>query len=753
MITERQIWITALVLAITLRCSASVIVKPGTDPRAPSTVKMADLLARIYRQNDWQADPNKPVERVYYYRQLLLRPLPRGKEARARYELAIYLLQSGNSASAMEEARKLREWLPTSGRAANPEFDRELIELQALASLRMGEQQNCLKNHNAQSCVYPIHGGGVHTDRAGAEGAAALWSKLMQQGRATLMDRWLLNIAWMTLGGIPRGAPRSWIISPDSILPNEYDVGRFLDVAPQAGLTIDGHSGGSIAEDFDGDGYFDLVVSSSGPRDQLRFFHNNGDGTFTDQTHAAGLDGETGGLNIIHADYNNDGWPDILVLRGGWWGKFGNYPCSLLRNNGPNPQGQITFTDVTEAAGLLSAHPTQTAAWADYDNDGLLDLMLGHETSVEDPYPSELFHNNGNGTFTDVAAKAGVANLRFVKGVAWGDYNNDGRPDLYIARKGAPGLLFRNDGPDATRGWKFTDVTQEAGVSEPKESFATWFFDYNNDGLLDLLVAGFYIDTLDDIPAFHMGLPNKAEHPRLYRNNGNGTFTDVTKDVKLDRVILPMGAGFGDLDNDGWLDCYFGTGAPDYEALLPNRMFRNDHGVRFQDVTSSGGFGQLQKGHAVSFADFNRDGNQDIFEVIGGAFPGDTYMSSLLLNPGHANHWLGLKLEGVKSNRSAIGARVRVDFDEPSGSRSVYRVVNSGTSFGDAPFELHFGLGQARAIRGVSIQWPSGLKQHLADLSLDTIYKLREGEKAAVRLRVKRFSFPEASEAMHHVMP
>ncbi len=181
-------------------------------------------------------------------------------------------------------------------------------------------------------------------------------------------------------------------------------------------------------------------------------------------------------MNIIHADYNNDGWPDILVLRGGWWGKFGNYPVSLLRNNGPNAQGQITFTDVTEEAGLLTAHPTQTAAWADYDNDGWLDLMIGHESSTEDPHGSELFHNNHDGTFTNVAEKMGVANLRYVKGVAWGDFNNDGRPDLYVSRKGAPNLLFRNDGDH------FTDVTWQAGVPSPSTIFGTYFFDYDNDG-------------------------------------------------------------------------------------------------------------------------------------------------------------------------------------------------------------------------------------------------------------------------------
>jgi hypothetical protein len=729
---------------------AALLQPNDADPRAESTRKMAELLAQIYHDQDWKADPNKAAERVVYYRRLLSQPNDKSKEVRARFDLAQFLLQAGDSAGAVAEIVKLRAVLKQDGIRLKPDFDRQITELHGLACLRSGEQQNCLENHNAQSCVYPLRGGGLHKSRQGAQCAVEQWSTLLKEGRGTLIDKWLLNLAWMTLGGPPQDAPPDWII-PSSILKSDYDVGRFQDVAPAAGLEATTHSGGSVAEDFDGDGYFDLVISSSGPRDQLRYFHNNGDGTFTDQTHAAGLEGETGGLNVIHADYNNDGRPDLLVLRGGWWGKFGGYPCSLLRNNGPNAQGQITFTDVTVEAGLLSPHPTQTAAWADYDNDGYLDLLLGHETSVDDPYPSELFRNNGDGTFTNVAVELGLADLGYVKGVAWGDFNNDGRPDLYISRKGKPNLLFRNDGPDPAHGWKFTNVNEVAGVSEPVQSFATWFFDYDNDGFPDLLVTGYYIDTLDDIPAFHLGLPNKAEVPRLYHNNGDGTFKDVTKAVGLDRVILAMGVGFGDLDNDGWLDCYFGTGTPDYEALLPNRMFRNDNGRKFQDVTTSGGFGQLQKGHAISFADFNRDGNEDVFEVLGGAVPGDTYMSVLLENPGHANHWLGLKLVGVKSNRSAVGARVRVELNEPQ-ARSIYRIVNSGTSFGDTPFEQHIGLGPAHAIKQVEIQWPAGGKQTFTGLEVDSLYQLREGDAKATLRNIKPFRYLTGAAQMHHEM-
>ena len=268
--------------------------------------------------------------------------------------------------------------------------------------------------------------------------------------------------------------------------------------------------------------------------------------------------------------------------------------------------------------------------------------------------------------------------------------------------------------------WWFADVTQHAGVAEPIDSFATWFWDYDNDGWLDLFVAPFKLPEPGEIAAFHMGLPNHAERPRLFHNNHDGTFSDVTKSMALDRAMLVMGSNFGDLDNDGWLDCYLGTGSPDFRALLPNRMFRNDHGRVFQDVTTAGGFGHLQKGHAVAFADFDNDGDLDIFEVIGGFYQGDAYQSVLFENPGHGNHWLSLELEGVKSNRSAIGARIRVRAKTPEGPRDIFRVVTAGGSFGDSPFRVHVGLEHTSAITEVEVRWPgSQAVQLFRNLALD----------------------------------
>ena len=297
-----------------------------------------------------------------------------------------------------------------------------------------------------------------------------------------------------------------------------------------------------------------------------------------ERTEEAGFTGLYGGLNMIHADYDNDGDLDILVLRGAWLGDAGRHPNSLLRNDGTG-----RFRDVTLLAGLGDEHfPTQTAAWSDYDNDGDLDLFIGNES-----YPCQLFENRGDGTFRDVATKAGVTNDGMAKGCVWGDFDDDGDPDLYVSNLGSENRLYRNDG----RG-RFTDVAGELGVTGPIESFPCWFWDYNNDGSLDLFVAAYWID-MQDFVADYLGLPHRAEVDRLYQGDGRGGFQSVGAELGIDRVTLAMGSNFGDLDNDGFLDFYLGTGYPEYEGLMPNRMYHNRAGERFTEITTAGGFGHL----------------------------------------------------------------------------------------------------------------------------------------------------------------
>jgi hypothetical protein len=501
-------------------------------------------------------------------------------------------------------------------------------------------------------------------------------------------------------------------------------------------------------EDFDGDGFLDVMASEWSLKGQLRLQHNNGDGTFTERTDEAGLTGLVGALNIMQMDYNNDGFPDVFIPRGAWLGAAGHYPDSLLRNNGDG-----TFADVTDEAHLLRFHPTQTATWFDYNGDGWLDVFIGNESTPGEPHPCELFRNNGDGTFTECALESGVAVMRFIKGVTSGDFNNDGRPDLYLSNRNGPNLLFRNDGPQEKGGstkskWKFTDITAEAHVAEPEYSFPTWFWDYDNDGWQDIMVTGYAIRDVGDFAADCLGLPHTAEKARLYHNNHDGTFSDVSVVTGLSRLLYAMGCNFGDLDNDGWLDFYIGTGDPNVGTIVPNRMFRNDGGRRFQDVTTSGGFGHLQKGHGVSFADLDNDGDQDIYVVMGGAYSGDTAQNALFLNPGHGNHWLTLKLEGVTSNRAAMGARIRVIVQTPEGERSIYKTVGTGASFGSSPLRQEMGLGNATALLRVEILWPvTGLSQTLTGLEMDRFYKVREDAKAAQPWDLKKFTLPAVGTA------
>jgi len=724
------------------------------DPRGPGTIRMAERLEKLAQHSNPMKNKFLSAPRADVLESVLARTTDPNEREGLRFSLASELLNAGRNLEALHEFEGLEQAVA----AADPEglrLNRTRLKIhEALCWLRIGELTNCVSDHNPDSCLAPIQGRGIHRFQEGSRNAMQILTDLLKQVPDDLSARWLLNIASMTVGDYPEKVPAQWLV-PLSAFASEYDIKRFPEVAGPAGLDPMELAGGSILEDFDGDGTLDVMCSSIGIRDQLRLYRNNGDGSFTERTIEAGLLGEVGGLNLIQTDYNNDGYPDVLVLRGGWMGNEGRFPKSLLRNNGDG-----TFEDVTEAAGLLSFKPSQTAVWFDYDNDGWVDLFIGNESTGADGHRCELFHNNGNGTFTECAVESGVGFVGFVKGVCSADFNHDGRPDLYLSVLGGSNVLFRNDGPVATNAdgkvvWGFTDVASRAGVTEPLYSFPCWFFDYDNDGWDDIFVCGYHIKDVGDVCADYLGLPNDGERPRLYHNNHDGTFKDVTRETGLWHVLHAMGANFGDLDNDGFLDFYLGTGDPNLATIIPNRMFRNDGGKRFQDVTTSGGFGNLQKGHGISFGDIDNDGDQDIYEDMGGAFTGDVAHNVLFENPGHGNHWITLKLEGVQSNRAAIGARIRAVVASATGEHSYYKTVGTGGSFGASPLRQEMGLGQATGIARVEIFWPrTGKTQVLTGLAMDRFYRVKEGEAQAVPWDLKTFHLiPDDGTAHHHHHP
>jgi hypothetical protein len=402
---------------------------------------------------------------------------------------------------------------------------------------------------------------------------------------------------------------------------------------------------------------------------------------------------------------------------------------------------------VTKQSGLLGFHPSQTATWADFNNDGWIDVFIGNESSPnEEPHPCQLFINNKNGTFTDVGDRAGCAIVQFVKGVTSGDYDNDGLTDIFLSTLNGNKILLKNttqkNGPVT-----FTDVSRQAGLARNlTRTFPTWFWDYDNDGWLDILVCGYeFTQSLSYYAAAEATqLPiGNAGKVFLFRNNHDGTFEDVTAKVGMNSAAFAMGSNFGDIDNDGYLDFYLGTGNPQLSSAVPNKLFKNLHGERFIDVTTSARVGNIQKGHAVSFADLDNDGNEDIYIKMGGAYTGDAFENSLFLNPGQTrNHWINLTLQGTVSNKAAIGARIKVSFHENGQPRSVYRDVNSGGSFGSNPLRQHIGIGSASAIDLVEVYWPvSGLTQRFRTPPTDTNLRITEGDSSFTTYRLARFDF------------
>jgi len=635
---------------------------------------------------------------------------------RVRFSLAQLLAYQGE----MELATQ--QWLEAYklARTQAPQMVPELEEVLGTAYLHKSEMENDVYRKPGDRCLFPPRKPFRYQKTVDSERAVYYLTRFLEKKPDTQEVKWLLNLAYMTLGKYPSGVPAKYLIPP-SVFESKENIGRFVDVAPAAGLNSFSGAGGVIVDDFDNDGWFDIVTSSYDQCAPLHFFHNNGDGTFTDHAIQAGLADQLGGLNIIQTDYNNDGCMDILVLRGGWQSAM---RPSLLRNNCAG-----TFTDVTEAAGLIEPIASQTAVWADIDNDGFLDLFIGNEQG-----PSRLYHNKGDGTFENIAASAGVDRTAFSKGVVAADYDNDGFVDFYVSNLGGDNFLYHNN-HDRT----FTEVGKQAGVQAPWMSFATWFFDYDNDGFPDLFVTSYYMSP-EEILRSQLRLPYNVETLKLYHNEGNGRFRDVTVEVGLDRVFDPMGSNFGDVDNDGFLDFYLGTGTPPYGDILPNVLFHNQGGKKFVDITASSGTGELHKGHGVAFADLDNDGDEDMVAETGGAVPGDRHAIRLYENPGHDNDWISLKLVGAKSNRAAIGARIKLSVqNEGQGQRFISRTVGSGGSFGASPLQQHIGLGKDARILSLEIWWPAtNMRQNFSDVGKNQFLEIVEFAKEYTKLERPR---------------
>ena len=425
--------------------------------------------------------------------------------------------------------------------------------------------------------------------------------------------------------------------------------GDFVDFTIEAGVTGTGVGNGIAIGDYDNDGYLDIYVSAD-PHDIL--YRNNGDGTFQDVTDKTGIFVRDDGVGAVFGDYDNDGDLDLYI-------PVNDGPDVFFQN-----EGNGVFRNITRAIGINNPHRARSASFVDFDNDGFLDIYVVNENA-----PNILYKNKNGVSFEDVALKLNVAHPGPGRAGIWGDYDNDGDLDLFLTNRGAPNVLYRNDG------FTFTDVTKRAGLDDSGNSTGAVFGDYDNDGYLDICVCG----------------RNKVW---LYRNNRDGSFTDVSEIAGLE-ILGEFGTpAFGDYDNDGNLDLYLAVWSGD------SVIYRNTGQGTFENVTQELGMGVFGNSWGVVFADFDNDGDLDIYTTY------TTRNNILYKNNGNDNNWLHVKTVGGTSNRDGIGSRIKLI----TGGVSQIREVGGGTGYGSQEsLQVEFGMGDFTFADLLEIKWTSGM--------------------------------------------
>ncbi len=632
-------------------------------------------------------------------------------------------------------------------------------------------------------------------------------------------DEWVA-VARFELIGTPRGARRSGIdrayfrvkldpgggkpkIRHTSLVEGNRlisDIPHFENVAHGAGIDFTNRyyppflteplrfgmirygPAGITAVDYDNDGFYDLFIPDGV---ESKLFRNRGDGTFEDVTAKAGLSGLDGVSVGVFADYDNDGFKDLFVSR-----TF--RPNQLFHNNGDG-----TFTDVTKKASIGEDNCTTVASWGDYDNDGYLDLYVGRylDPRKEIPttfyarngLPNQLYHNNGDGTFTNVTEKAAVGDTGLCLGSVWGDYDNDGFPDLYVVNDFGRNTLYHNNGNGT-----FTDVSVKSNTLDYGAGMSASFVDYDNDGKLDIYVSniqsehawfaeeptvsGYMVNCFrqgvwkTDMPLYwqifrqsgfgFIGVfQQMASGNTLLRNKGDGTFEDVTEKANANPPGWFWGASFADFDNDGWQDIYVADGwvyndkgteieldflhnvvskqkeyktgvffDPKYfgrnswHGWERNRMLRNNGDGTFLEIGRPADTDLIINSRGVAVADFWNRGVLDI------AVSASTDRHALLKNlVGEKRNWLAVELTGTKSNRDAVGARVTLKV----GGKQQMREVVLGDGYGSQnSLRQYFGLDRATVVGELTIRWPrSGIVQTFHDVPANRIVQVTEGRQ------------------------
>jgi tetratricopeptide (TPR) repeat protein len=636
----------------------------------------------------------------------------------------------------------------------------------AMASMRLAEAENCLAplqtgpghghamNDRAFYCSLPLLR--PHQRTQYSQQAVKLFERLLDRyDPDNQLYRWLLNFSAMAVAGFPQQVPERYRIATPFIdafygtraeeMRRRYSWLRFTDRAQELGIENFGAGRGVAVEDFDRDGFLDVMAT--GRNFGVTYYHNEGGTRFTALTDEVGLGGLTQPFTISAADFDNDGWMDLLVVL-----PFDHY--RLFHNQGGR------FVDVTASSGLLDPKPADAIAaswittWADVDNDGDLDLFVANwafrmpflrGVMAKPRMSSTLFINDGNGHFHDGTAEFGLADLlddRYFIGATFGDVDNDGFPDLYLSSplRGTSVLLHNVTGPAGGR--RFVPVE---GISRHEPGFSAAFVDVNHDGRLDIFQAGFgdaRTSILQSVFGQHVH-DYKTGHSTVLLQKPDGGFEEHNDFFGGGTMPMgTMGAAFGDLNNDGCYDFYLGTGNPEPWFILPNLMYLGEEKDgrctgRMENISMLNGFGNVQKGHGIVFFDFDNDGDQDIFSSLGGMWPSDRWMSQLFVNESVLhNQWVKIRLRGRQTNRYGVGASLKVTARTADGHPIVrtYR-MDQGTGFGGSPYLAHIGLANATSIDGVEVFWPVSRCRHVYAAKPGQLNVLDEADCPGVRRR------------------
>lgn len=619
----------------------------------------------------------------------------------------------------------------------------------AMAHMRGADIENCLAHilgsadglptdHGAAAeyCVLPV--ARFQHLRASGERAAALYERLLDVYGPNRLYQWLLNVNWMVLGGFPERVTEKYRVQGPLVdtfygergaaMAETHRDLRFVERARQLHVATHNTGRGVAVEDFDRDGDLDFVTGGS--FELVTYYRNESGREFSDQTDAVGLGNITQPFILVAADVDNDGWPDLFISR-----PFGRY--SLYRNAGGR------FHDVTASYGLFAGMrdeeiaATWVPAFSDVDNDGDLDLFVA-QWGFRLPFvtglmarprsDSKLFVNE-SGRFVDRTREYGLgATVRdqYFIGSAFGDYDGDGYDDLFLS---SPllntSVLLHNVG-----GRRFEPSRR---LARAEGGFATAFVDVDQDGRLDLFQGGFGDARTNTAQAvFGEGRwTHRAGHSTVFVQQPDGRFNDHSD--MFDLPMSTMGSSFGDVDNDGCIDFYLGTGNPEGWFVLPNLMYMGRPAERgcapgLDNVSMLFGLGTLQKGHGIVFFDFDGDGDEDIYSSLGGMWPGDAWPNQMFVNETvNANRWVGVRLRGRRTNWFGLGARVIVHARTADGvAIERHAVMNNKTGFGSAPYLLHVGLGRADRIDAVEVRWPASRCVHRYAAALDRVNLLDE---------------------------